>query len=75
MHYFRAVSSMLTFTIQQFSVSRVGLLTDTDRWFESSATLWGQTFSHDMSSVFEQMGEHIWEIPKEKPIWTQKHSR
>lgn len=41
MDYFGAVFSMLTFSIQQFSVSTVGLLTDTDRWFESSAILWG----------------------------------
>lgn len=39
MDYFGAVSSMLTFCIQKFSVPRIGLLTDTERWFESSAIL------------------------------------
>lgn len=39
MDYFGAVSSMLTFYIQKFSVSIVALLTDTERWFESSHSL------------------------------------
>jgi len=41
LYYVGAVSPALTFTTQQFSVSRVGLLTDTDGWFEALATLWG----------------------------------
>lgn len=65
--YFGAVSSMLTFYIQKFSVCRVGLLTNTKRRFESSHFL--RLNFQSWWVQYLTMCKLLWEIPMEETYW------